>query len=402
MTDMNDHAQALPERLHELDWIRSIVTIDLIPFHVAWLITSVGGFSLVEQWTPAWKILHGYVWLLSPVHMYLLFIVAGASTFLSLRRRSPGRYAVERVRRLLVPLLTFMVFLFPVLGWYWPSDIDLRGLDFLTQFWPWCLSTAFYSPVTHGPNWGHMWFAAYLFIYSMVLLPLFLRIRAGKSGSLASAAGFLTGRRGSIFLVGIPIALTFAVLAPIWPFFRNNLYSDWGYFTYNMTAFFLGFLIVSEPSWIRTFERHAAAGFVAGIALSVAKLYMQYRLPSYSTPAYTVEYAAYSAIAGFNTWAWVVAVLGVAGRTLSFTNRFLRWFSRISYPFYIFHLVAISVVGHFITRMRYGIITEFVLICIVSFVVSVVCCELVKRTPVTRFLFGIKRQRRRADAPITK
>lgn len=387
---MNDRVSALPERLYELDWIRVIVTIDLVPFHVAWMITSVGGFSSVEQWTVAWKILHGYMWLLSPVHMYLLFLVAGASTFLSLRRRPPRQYVIERVRRLLVPLLAFIVLLFPLMGWYWPKDIDLGGVKFLTQFWPWCLMTSFRSPVTGGPNWGHLWFVAYLFIYSMVLLPILLRIRAGRSRSIESMTGFLTGRGARILLVGAPIALTFALLSPIWPFFRNTLYTDWGYFAYNMTAFFLGFLVVGDPRWIRAFERRAAPALVLGIVLSAAKLYMQYRAPSFSTPAYTVRYAVYSLIAGFNTWAWVVAVLGVARGTLSFTNRFIAYFSRISYPFYIFHLVAISITGHFITRMRFGIVTEFVLICAASLAASVLCCELVKRTPVTRFLLGIK------------
>lgn len=393
MTDANDRAPALPDRLYELDWIRVIVTIDLIPFHVAWLITSVGGFSFVPKGTVAWRILHGYVNFLSPVHMYLLFLVAGASTFLSLRRRSPGRYAVERVRRLLVPLLTFMAFLFPVLGYYWPTDIDLSHIDFLTQFWPFCLITTFRSPVTGGPNWGHMWFVGYLLIYSMILLPVLLRIRAGGSRPVESATAFLTGRGARIFLVGIPISLTFALLSPVWPFFRNNLYTDWGYFTYNLTAFFLGFLIAGDPRWVRAFERRAAAAFVLGAGLSAAKLYMQYRLPSFSTPAFTPPYALYSLIAGFNTWAWIVAVLGVMRGTRSLTNRFLAYFSRISYPLYIFHLVAISVIGHFITRMRYGIVTEFVLICAASFVASVVCCDLVTRTPVTRFLFGIKGRR---------
>jgi peptidoglycan/LPS O-acetylase OafA/YrhL len=78
---------------------------------------------------------------------------------------------------------------------------------------------------------------------------------------------------------------------------------------------------------------------------------------------------------GLNTWFWIIAVLGIARRTLSFTNEFLRYFNRISYPFYIVHLVVISVAGHYITRMRLGIVVEFVMLCVVSFVVSTLCCE---------------------------
>ncbi len=386
----NNHTATRPGRLHELDWIRVIVTIDLIPFHVAWMITSVGGFSFVEKGTAFWSILNVYVRFVSPLHMYLLCLVAGTSTYMSLRRRSPRQYVTERVRRLLIPLLTFMIFLFPLLGYFWPTVLDLRQYNYFTEFWPWCLMNSFYSNITGGPNWAHMWFVGYLFIYSLVLLPVFIRMREGKSSFMESATRFVSSRRGAIFLAGIPISLTFAVLSPIFPFFQNNLYTDWGYFTYNMTAFFFGFVIALDRRWAGAFERHAIASLLLGIACSAAKLYMEYFLPSFSTPGYNPSYALFSLIAGFNTLFWVVAVISIARRSLSFSNRFLAYFNRISYPFYIFHLVVISVAGYYITRMRFGIVTEFFVLCAVSFVISVICCELIKRTPVTRFLFGIK------------
>lgn len=379
--------------MYELDWLRTIVTINLIPFHAAWMITSVSGFSLVERGTAAWKILHCYMLFVSPLHMFMLFLVAGTSTFMSLRHRSPLQYIKERIKRLLIPLLTFMIFLFPILGYFWPTGMDLSQFNFLTQFWPWCLMTTFYSEATGGPNWAHMWFVAYLFIYSLILLPVFLHIRAGKGRLVESTTKLATGRWGAIFLIGIPISLTFAILSPIWPFFRNNLYSDWGYFTYNMTAFALGFIIARDPRWNRTFDRHAAVSLLLGIVFSALKLFMECRAPIFSTPAYNTHYALYSLIAGFNTWFWVIAVLGIARRSLSFTNGFLGYFSRISYPFYIFHLVAMSVSGHYITGMRRGIVAEFVMICAASLLITILCCELAKSTRVTRFLFGIKGNR---------
>ena len=224
----------------------------------------------------------------------------------------------------------------------------------------------------------------------MILLPVFLHIRSGQNRFVESATLFLTKRRGAVFLVGIPISLTFAILSPIWPFFRNNLYSDWGYFAYNMTAFVFGFIIAGDRRWIRAFDRHAAASIVLGIAFSTAKLLMEYFAPPFSTPAFNLQYALYSLIAGLNTWFWVVAVLSIARRTLSFKNGFLKYFNRISYPFYIFHLVVISVLGSFIKPAGLGIVAEFALNCAASFVICVICCELVKRTRVTSFLFGLK------------
>jgi glucan biosynthesis protein C len=386
-------AATAPKRSYELDWLRVIVTINLIPFHAAWLITSVRGFSSVALGTTVWRILHAYVLFVSPLHMFLLFLVSGTSTFMALQKRTPSQYILERVKRLLIPLLTFMIILFPLLGYFWPTDIDLTGINYLTEFWPWCLMTTFNSEITGGPNWAHMWFVGYLFLYSLILLPVLLRMRDGKSTWIESITRLVARRWGAIFLMGIPISLTFAILSPIWPFFRNNLYSDWGYFFYNMTAFFFGFMIAIDTRWARAFERHTIVSLIFGIACSAVKIYMEYFLPSFSTPSYNSSYIVYSLIAGFNTWFWVVAVISIARRSLSFKNRFLRYFNRISYPFYIFHLVVISVSGHYITKMGFGIINEFVIICAVSFSICILCCELVKRTPVTRFLFGIKSRR---------
>ncbi len=386
-----DYLQKItPERRYDLDWIRVIVTLNLIPFHVAWMITSVEGFSFVEKETAAWNILHWYVNFISPLHMFLLFLVAGTGTCMALRFRSPRQYITERIKRLLVPLLAFMALLFPVLGYFWPSEIDLSEISFLTQFWPWCLMSSFNSPVTGGPNWAHMWFVGYLFIYSMILLPVFLRIRAGKMPFIESWTGFMTGRRGGVFVMAIPIFLAFAVLSPIWPFFRNNLYSDWGYFAYNLSAFYFGFIIARYPGWSRAFDRHAAVSLLLGIVFSVAKLLMEFYAPSFSTPAYTPGYLLYSIVAGLNTWFWVIAVLSFARRSFSFSNRFLKYFNRISYPFYIFHLVVIPVTGHYITAMRSGIVIEFIMICVISYIVCGAACELAKAARFTRFLFGIK------------
>lgn len=372
-----------------MDWIRVIVTMDLIPFHVAWLITCVAGFSSVERETLVWKILKAYVYFISPLHMYLLFFVAGASTFIALQYRSPGQYLKERIRRLLVPMLTFVVFLFPALAYFYPSGFDLTRFNYFTEIWPHCLITSIYNPNIRGPNWAHMWFVGYLFLYSLVLLPVFLRIQRGKAEAVSQIKNLLTGGGGAIFLAAIPIALTFAVLSPIWPFFQNNLYTDWGYFAYNLTGFFFGFLIISDRRFDRVFDRYAWISLVLGIVFSAIKLTMEFQHPG-STPSYRPGYMLYSLIAGFNTWSWVIFIISLSRKTLSFSNRFLSYFNRISYPFYIFHLVVIVIAGHFITRLKMGITMEFVIICTASFVISMLCCELVKKSLVTRFMFGIK------------
>jgi hypothetical protein len=323
--------------------------------------------------------------------MYLLFFLAGVSTFIALQYRSSLQYIKERVQRLLVPLLTFVIFLFPALAYYYPTEMNQSEYNYFTQIWPMCLITSLRSPVTGGPNWAHMWFVGYLLLYSIVMLPLFLRIRRGGGKVVSHIRNLLLREHGTIFLAAIPIALTFAILSPIWPFFQNNLYTDWGYFTYNLTGFFFGFLIASDKNFDEVFNKYIWISLVLGIIFSVIKVSMQFYFPGFSTPSYSPGYMIYSLIAGVNTWSWIIFIMGLSKKALSFFNRFLNYFRKISYQLFIFHLVIIVITGNFITELKMGIAAEFIILCFASFMISLLCCELIKKNTVTRFMFGIKK-----------
>ena len=75
------------------------------------------------------------------------------------------------------------------------------------------------------------------------------------------------------------------------------------------------------------FNRHWGSALILGIALSTVRLILQFFAPSFSGNAYNLKYALYSLISGLNTWCWVAAVLGLAERSLSFTNKFLKYFN---------------------------------------------------------------------------
>ncbi|MBN1268723.1 MAG: acyltransferase family protein [Kiritimatiellae bacterium] len=378
-------------RHHEYDWIRVLVTINLIPFHAAWLMTFVGGFSFIDQQATVSLILRLCVSFFSPLHMYLLFLVSGISTALSLRRRTPGEYVVERIKRLLIPLLFFMVFLYSPLAYFWPGSPTGNGAVFyFTRFWPYMLSTIHYAPEAPGPRWAHMWFVAYLFIYSLLMLPFFawaMRIGSGRTNAVMR---LLCKGKGSIYLMAVPLVFVFAVMSVRWPLFQLNLITDWGYVVYNLTAFIYGFVICTHEELFSAIKRHMKASLILGVVFSVLKLLMEYRFTSFAAPAYNLRYSTYSVIAGLNTWFWVAAALGLAGRYLAFSNRFLRYFNRISYPFYIFHLTVMVVIGYYVVRLRMGALPEFLVLGASSFVFSVLLCELVKSNRVTRFLFGMK------------
>lgn len=104
----------LSERRYDLDWLRVLGVLLLVPFHVALIfvldpytamyIKDVVNSRLLAEAT-------GFVHLW---HMPMLFVISGSATYFALGFRSSGQYMRERFRRLFIPLifgiLTFIPF----------------------------------------------------------------------------------------------------------------------------------------------------------------------------------------------------------------------------------------------------------------------------------------------------
>ena len=92
-----------PKRRYDLDWLRVLAVLLLVPFHTALIFSLDPGDivyvkDVVES--PVLKEMANLMWLW---HMPLLFLIAGASVWFALQFRSAGRYLLERLTRLVIP-----------------------------------------------------------------------------------------------------------------------------------------------------------------------------------------------------------------------------------------------------------------------------------------------------------
>ena len=382
-------------RRYDLDWLRVLVILNLIPWHAAWLMAFVTGFSDSTREVFGITILRYYTGFSLRWQIPLLFFIAGASACLSLSHRSPGAFVRERARRLFVPLMFFMLVCYPVLLYFWPGVWDNKSLsDYLVRFWPHCLATIHHSRMPGRipmPGWAHLWFVAYLLIFSLISLPLFICLRRqGESGIAGKYVSFFTNR-GAILLLAVPLIAINMILAPKWPMAQLNLYDDWTYFCYDLTVFIYGYVICLHDRLSKAVDRHLRISLLLAIVSTVFVLMMRFEMPSFSRPAYTPRYMLYSVFLGLHTWCWILAVLALAKKFLSGTNRFLKYASRASYPFYILHFVLMLIIGYYIMQWRLVLATEFAILSVLTFSATLGSYELlVKRTKVTRFLFGMK------------
>jgi peptidoglycan/LPS O-acetylase OafA/YrhL len=96
-------------------------------------------------------------------------------------------------------------------------------------------------------------------------------------------------------------------------------------------------------------------------------------------------------VEGFAPWFFTIAILGYGKQFLNFTNQFLKYNAASSYPVYILHQTVIVIIGFYVVQLTAGIPIKFLSILGASTLVTFVIYNfLVKRTNLTRFLFGMR------------
>ena len=99
----------------------------------------------------------------------------------------------------------------------------------------------------------------------------------------------------------------------------------------------------------------------------------------------------------FNSWFWLLAIMGFGTRHLGFTNRFLVYANQAVLPFYIFHQTIIVTIGFYLIDWDIAVLPKYALLSTTSFCVIMVLYEiLVRRINILRYLFGLKIDRNAA------
>jgi hypothetical protein len=110
-----------------------------------------------------------------------------------------------------------------------------------------------------------------------------------------------------------------------------------------------------------------------------------------SASVLSMEYFWLSILRGFNSWFWIIAILGIGSRYLDFNNRFLKYANEAVLPFYILHHTIIVTIGFYVSQWNFIIPVKFILITTMSFAIILFLYDVViKRVNLFRFLFGMR------------
>jgi len=374
----------MAERHHDLDWLRVLAVLTLIYFHTA--VVFVPGAEFHIRNAQGSVPLEIFVLFMDQWYMPLFFLIAGASSWYALGSRTAGQYAGERFRRLFIPLVFGTLAIVPPQVYYQRLSEHAFHGSYLA-FYP-----HFFQGVYPSGNftWNQLWFIAYLFVYSMIALPVFVRLRGEGGRRCLSRIAAWVQEPGRIFLPALPLAVSEILLRARFPG-PQNFVDDWADFSYQWIFFLYGYVIGSDARIRSAVGKAWRAALRLGCLTTLAGVAWLF-LGRGPQPAETGPWVLLMLLRGVNSWCWILAILGAAQRFLNVNNRVLRYANQGAYPFYILHQTVIIFFAYYVVQWSTAIWAKYLVISTASMIAILVLYDLlVRRSPVTRFLFGMKK-----------
>lgn len=395
----------MKQRRYDIDWLRAIATLAVFFFHCA---RFFGGGSWHLQNDQESMVATVFIGLLDLWIMPFFFLLSGVGSWYALESRSNGQYVGQRIKRLLVPLYTVGLFIlvppqlyFEVVtheGWtrgFWESiPFYLRSLpgELVPDYFR---DPSFLVPYTFT---GHLWFLRYLFLISLVTLPLlrFLKTEAGQRWIDRLAAW--SARRGGAILWGPAMTMAVVLLLSRGWFQAMRSWAD--FFVYTI-FFVVGYIIPADQSFTDSIKRYGwlalALGLVGFGTEGIFLFALDYGYPGNET--FSLLYVPFQIIMGITRWSWVVFLLSMGARFMNQNTGALTYSTEAVLPFYLLHQTVILIVGWFVIPWNVTILVKYVIIASVAFPLIMVIYEgLVRRFNLLRFLFGMPPKPRHPEA----
>jgi glucans biosynthesis protein C len=339
--------------------------------------------------------------------MPLFFVISGAAVYYSLKSRKAWAFSKERVLRLLIPLVTIGIFIIA------PPQIYVERLyygKFTGSFFEWY--PHYFDGIYPSGNFAfqgmHLWYLLELFLYSMILLPLFISLGKTKT-SILSRVSFIFEKPWSLLLLFLPLAAV-VIFAEKNGMTVTKMMGGWDPLSY-LIFFIYGYIIFSNTKIQENIKKYSVFYLITACVLTVLHLFIEFsnNFPDLSgitrynqaikvvtgqssdMPGMTTAMAGILIFKSLLAWCWILCIIGIGSRVLNFKNRILEYCNEAVLPFYILHQTMILVIGYYVIQWNVNIAVKYLTITVCSFVVVMALYELlVRRINILRFLFGMK------------
>jgi glucan biosynthesis protein C len=375
----------MKSRRYDLDWLRVLAFGVLILYHSGMFYVADWGWHIKSDVTS--ETLQMFMRLVNPWRMPLLFLVSGAALWFASKKISAMGLFSLRLKRLLPPLIFGMLVIVPPQIYFQIMHYEGAVFSSYLDFYPIYLDlgTRLY-PAHQTPiglmSWTHLWFIPYLLIYTLAFA-----ICKPLLGMLATRLQLI--RPGLSWLYVIPVGLLFVYGMLLQPLFPRTyaVAGDWYSHSVYFTAFVFGYLLAGHLQVTNILVRSRWLCLVVSVFAYILLICNDSDLLS-------VPRAVSVLIECLDGWSWILTVLAWSAAGLNKPGKALTYMNTAILPWYVLHQTITIILAWNLSSLALPIGLEATLVVLGTVAGCGLGYELIRRFQVTRFLFGLKLERR--------
>jgi peptidoglycan/LPS O-acetylase OafA/YrhL len=344
------------ERRYDIDWLRVIAIGLLMIYHIGFVFLPWGVFiGFIQNEEPL-----EYLWkpmsMLNIWRIPLLFFVSGMGVCFAIRKRSWKQLILERSRRILLPFLFGILCIVPLHLFLWQKYYN--------------------QDIAYSIQVSHLWFLANIFIYVLVLLPLFFFLKKNEQGKVNRRLKKLFGSPWGLLVIVAAFVVEAILVKP--ETYETYSMTPHG-FLLGLLAFLFGFVGVhtGEAFWL-TVQKWRWLLLLLAVALFVFR-FIEFDLQA---PNY---------LKAIESNLWIFSAFGFGYSYLNHPGNALAYLSQAAYPIYILHMFFLYLGSYLIvplgipTYLKLALVTVFTLAGCFAFYELII-----RRVRFLRPLFGVK------------
>jgi hypothetical protein len=375
----------MKNRLYFIDYIRVFAFLLLILFHSALPFVNYNWEVKNEQKS---EILLSIVLWFHQWRLPLLFFISGVGIYFSLKNRNIFKFTVERFRRLFIPLVFAMLFTIPVqvyVEYLQKGRVTGNYFEFYPSVWD-------FVPYPDGSlTWSHMWFIVYLLTFILTLIPLFSIMKIKMIEKYKDRFSNVLSSKYLIFLVFFIQYYNYYQFYLKYPE-QGSLVEDWFVFNSSITYLILGYLLASSNQFWNNCERYRKIS-LSFVVMTSTILFINYYLPNVLPKKEGLDAQVYFLLDALQIWSIIMTIIGFAKKYLNTSSSILQYLNQAVFPFFIIHQTIIVALGYWIVQLKVSILSKYMLLSVCSSIIIYALYEyVIRRTKLTRFLYGMKNQ----------